>query len=525
MKKIVLLAILVFSLGCGDSESTDPEKDYLEGFVNPKSDAATNSRLIGTITSRGDQRGWFESNDAIGYTVVLGKGAKFDVSLSTKSGTATPENKVLDTAILMYGPIKGANDVGELQFGELLVATDNTADSLAAPDLNFVAPELGEYLLVIAAEEVFANSSYRIAFDCEGDEEQCRMFTECQDDLLLIEHSVSDLNEPLITLEKDTVWTEGCEVLLDAPLIIPKGVTLRVEPGVVIENVRGKNVIGVRGGTAIFEGTEIAPIQCNSCFLTVGGEDGGTFSINHLRSEDITQIVQGSGTLTIRDSILNNDEAGWNGTALSINGGEFEMYSSLITGYATGIVFGNTNDARVEHSYIVRNETGVRMEGENAISTEDIEIGKICGDPGYPPLPVDPVIVNSEINKNNRGIVVQGQDILFEIESSNLVDNEEHAVQIFAHQIHPNTFFKGNNIMGNNSESALERQFETYHHMNALTLDGNFIPTQAQVEPWASHCLGEINETNPATAKLLVGPSDMNSQAVKDAFEQALLNP
>jgi len=100
------------------------------------------------------------------------------------------------------------------------------------------------------------------------------------------------------TLEEDLTLTAGTEYSLESALIVPEGITLNVEPGVVVRATTGSDVFiaVLQGGIINAVGTSTDPIVFTSATATPNPGDWGGLII--LGRAPINSVVGGDATST-----------------------------------------------------------------------------------------------------------------------------------------------------------------------------------------------------------------------------------
>lgn len=100
------------------------------------------------------------------------------------------------------------------------------------------------------------------------------------------------------TLTEDLTLVTGTEYALNSALIVPEGITLTVEPGVVVRAATGSDVFVavLQGGTINAEGTSSNPIVFTSATATPNPGDWGGLII--LGRAPINSVVGGDATST-----------------------------------------------------------------------------------------------------------------------------------------------------------------------------------------------------------------------------------
>lgn len=100
------------------------------------------------------------------------------------------------------------------------------------------------------------------------------------------------------TLTEDLILETGVEYSLESALIVPEGITLTVNPGVVVKATTGSDVyIAIlQGGTINAEGTSSSPIIFTSATATPGAGDWGGLIL--LGRAPINSVVGGDATST-----------------------------------------------------------------------------------------------------------------------------------------------------------------------------------------------------------------------------------
>ncbi len=100
------------------------------------------------------------------------------------------------------------------------------------------------------------------------------------------------------TLTEDLILETGVEYSLESALIVPEGITLTVNPGVVVKATTGSDVyIAIlQGGTINAEGTSSSPIIFTSATATPGPGDWGGLIL--LGRAPINSVVGGDATST-----------------------------------------------------------------------------------------------------------------------------------------------------------------------------------------------------------------------------------
>lgn len=100
------------------------------------------------------------------------------------------------------------------------------------------------------------------------------------------------------TLTEDLLLSSGTEYSLESALIVPDGITLTIEPGVVVRALTGSDVFVaiLQGGTINAEGTSSNPIVFTSATATPNPGDWGGLIV--LGRAPINSVVGGDATST-----------------------------------------------------------------------------------------------------------------------------------------------------------------------------------------------------------------------------------
>jgi hypothetical protein len=478
---------LMGTTACGEqvTSPTNGGDDLLAAIgtlVDTKSDSVKSAKLIDDVAPDSSIVGKFDPRVRVyGYVVEARRGAELDISLSAKAGDdahGPAAGADLDTRLAVYGPYTDLKNAGDL-----LVETDDTGTSTAAPPVKTKITEDGRYLVVFSSWEDTGKGDYQLDVACTGTDLQCRrpdFAKPCKQGQLFIQGS---------QLNQDTTW-ETCEVVLLEELTVAKDVTLTIRPGV---TVRGNFLSGTGNnaepnfgmvaltvlGTLQAVGTPDHPIAFTSLKEDRGWhgiilEGGPSQRIEHAVIERANWAIEiRSGSVTVTDTVLEGVNIGNRQSTAGIlaeDDADATFTRALVKGFQAGLQLENAQRLRVEDSVIRDNLTGVLIRGSGRVTS--------CPRTVTRPTPRttwrDPVFVHTDIINNNAdGIRIEGSDVLIQVEKSNLIGNGEHAIEVLGNDMAPESFLRENNIYGNQSSenNARNDQVSFFHVAAAHRID------------------------------------------------------
>jgi hypothetical protein len=128
----------------------------------------------------------------------------------------------------------------------------------------------------------------------------------------------------------------------------------------------------------------------------------------------------------------------------------------------------------VEDSVIRENQTGVLISGAGATNQ--------CYSVSSPTVWRDPRFVHTDIVANaGLGILIQGSDVLVQVESCNIVKNAGGGIQVLGSALNPESYLRRNNIHGNTG-----LQVYSLHRSGTLDISGNYCAS------WQMACDGTV---------------------------------
>ena len=258
------------------------------------------------------------------------------------------------------------------------------------------------------------------------------------------------------TLPGDTVWVTGETYVVTGQLIVPDGVTLTIQEGVIVLFEAGAGIY-VQGGSLVVEGTAASPVLFDANAVTnatdywtgitavLGTTSAPTVSISNAVFHHALTAVSATGAeVDIRDSefsenyyaisLTNCDEPIISGNVITDNDAIGIM--ATYTGFDTG-------EVTIEDNVVSDNgQNGIYLVGYSS------DIGSV------------EVRRNTVEGNQNVGIYIQvsDADTNFEnivIEDNIVNDNGGYGVSIYAYNDLPSVAMSGNNVSGNSGYGVL----------------------------------------------------------------------
>lgn len=491
----VLFSSLVLA-GCGATDTYDLAGAF--GADQGKEDAAKSTKLVDDIALDSTVQGQFDPRVRVyGYVFEAKRGAKLTAALKASAGAdarGPAAGAALDTYMAVYGPFKSVQEPGQR-----LRESDDTGSSTAAGPIDLAVEQDGKYLLAFTSFEDTGAGKYDLALSCEGTDLQCRRPSwdaPCKPGTAYIQGA---------TIDADATW-ETCETILLEAATVAKDKTLTIRPGVTVKgNYVGNAPFGqvqlIVNGTLQAAGTKDAPIAFTAYKDGFGWGGlsliGPSHSISnaYIEKANVAVTLGDATTATLTDVVLEGvtlqgvtSQAG----VLGSTDARATFDRALVKGFQTGLHLANSEFIHVEDSVVRANNVGVRVDGANPSQS--------CGTtPPVPPRYRDPVFLHSDIVDNAQGgLLVNGSDVLIQIEASNIIRNKQYGVQILGQNLHPMSFIRGNNIHGNGP--AGQPQVQSFHWASGGVLDisGNywaFVSDPELSASWRMACNGQRTST------------------------------
>jgi hypothetical protein len=457
-----------------------------------------NAKIVDTISPNATVEGTFDPRvRAYGYIVPVKAGAKVTVTLEARGGSdAQRDDKSapLDTALQVNAPYESKTKRG----AKITASDDGEGDDVAAPPVAFTADRDQNYLVTFASNEDTGTGAYKLSLSCEGTDFQCQRAEfdrPCTEGQLFVQGA---------QIEGNVTW-DKCEVVLLESATVTAGSTLTIQPGVHVKgnylDPNGRSMFGnvtlTVEGRLQGAGTVKAPISFTS-FKQDRGWGGIAIkstgnSLEHVVIEkaNVAVDVQSGGNVVVSNSLIEGVTIEGQRSEAGIRAAqdvEATFTRALVKGFQRGLHLANAQKMVIEDSVIRENETGVQVDGLNPTQS--------CGNP--PPVQRwhDPVVLHSDIVKNeNLGVHINGADVLVQISKSNLVGNGGGALQIWGAGLNPESFFRENNVYDNAGGS---QEVVTYHRQGTIDISKNYWKEISDPElsaNWNRACNGEVTFT------------------------------
>lgn len=463
-----------------------------------KADIGRSAKLVDNIELNSEIKGEFDDRiRTYGYVFEAKRGANVVAALTALAGADADvaRGEALDTVFTLYGPYKSAQEPGAK------LASSEDGDTVAAPPLSYQIQEDGKYLLAFATWDYPGKGAdYQIDLDCEGTDFQCRRPNWMRPCDPGIEYIQGD------KIDGGNVTWDKCEVVLLESATVLEGTTLTIKPGV---DVKGNYLGTGRFGTVVLtvEGTlQAAGTADNPVVFTGYTQDNGWggiqlngegHTIEHAIIEKAnTAISLNTGGAAIRDVLIE----GWpvaDGEAYESAAGvtatadaQATFERAVVTGFQFGLNLQNAQNIYVEDSVVRKNQIGVQVQGQGWNRAS-------CGNPpAAPPRWRDPVFKHTDIIENKaQGIMMLGDDIVVQVEKSNIINNGAAAIRIQAANVSPESYIRDSNIYGNAGDGV---QLESWHRQGNLDVTWNYwaaISDPHLSASWQYSCNGQAIPT------------------------------
>lgn len=500
MSSLLRGGALLFSscvlVNCGTHDSYDLAGAL--GADDGKSDAAKSTKLVDDIALDSRVEGNFDPRVRVyGYVFEAKRGAKLKAALKATAGAdanGPADGAALDTFLAVYGPYKSAQEPGAK-----LRESDDVGDSTAAGPIELPVEQDGKYLLAFTSFEDTGKGKYELELACEGTDLQCRRPSwdaPCKPGTAYIQGALIDA---------DTTW-DTCETVLLENATVAEGKTLTIRPGVSVKgNFIGQAPFGtvqlIVNGTLQAAGTKEHPVAFTAYKDGFGWGGlslvGPSHSISHayIEKANVAVTLANGSTATLNDIVLEGATLQGTMSTTGVLGGDSARATfdrALVKGFQTGLHLQNSEYIHVEDSVVRANGTGVRVDGAAPSQS--------CGT--NPPAPQrwrDPVFVHSDIVDNQGGVLINGSDVLIQIEASNIIRNTQFGVTIAGRNLNPMSYIRGNNIHGNGPANTPQvRAFHWAGTGGVLDISGNywsFISDPELSASWQMACNGQRTST------------------------------
>jgi hypothetical protein len=515
VNRLSAIALLLAS-SCSAQDKGDLDLASQFGADDGKADAAKSTKLVDNLAPDAKVVGTFDPRVRVyGYIVEAKRGAKLRISLAATAGADSEDvakDGPLDTIMQVYGPFESVKKPGAL-----LVAHDDDGDSLVPAPIDFEVTDDARYLIAFSSWQDTGVGAYEVSLGCTGTDLQCSRpdwMRPCTAGTLYIQGG---------RVDNDTTW-DTCDIVLLEPTTVAATKTLTVRPGVVVKgNFLGAppfgNVRLIVDGTLQAAGTPEHPIAFTSLKDGWGGIAlrGPSNSLSNAYVEKAATAIDVAGSTTLSDLVIEGRPSG-NTVTVGVRAGqntELSFTRSVVKGFSTGLVLGNSRHIEVSHAIVRGNGTGIMIEGQNAAQS--------CGNP--PPAPQvwrDPVITQTDVVDNgDNGITIWGSDILVQVSRSNILRNGNHGLMVHGSMLHPMSFLRENNIHSNKNPNGWD--VNTLHRNGTLDLSSNYWVDISDPElsaNWRSQCSGQIAFTGFSPTPYSAGPRlDSLTEFVKRAAQ------
>ncbi len=483
-------------MNCGANDSYDLAGAF--GADDGKGDAAKSTKLVDDIALDSRVQGNFDPRVRVyGYLFEAKRGAKLKAALKATAGAdanGPADGAALDTYLAVYGPYKSAQEPGQR-----LRESDDVGASTAAGPIDLPVEQDGKYLLAFTSFEDTGKGKYELSLECDGTDLQCRRpewDSPCKPGTVYIQGA---------TIDADTTW-DSCETVLLENATVAEGKTLTIRPGVSVKgNFIGTAPFGsvqlVVNGTLQAAGTKENPVAFTAYKDGFGWGGlslvGPSHSISHayIEKANVAVTLANKTTATLSDIVLEGTTLQGAMPTAGVFGGADARATfdrALVKGFQTGLHLGNSEFIHVEDSVVRANSIGVRVDGESPSNS-------CSANPPAPPRWRDPVFLHSDIVENtNGGVLINGSDVLIQIEASNIIKNGAYGIQIVGRNLNPMSFVRSNNIHGN--AAAGTAQVLSYHWAGGGVLDISNNYWSAVSDPelsasWLMACNGQRTST------------------------------
>jgi len=483
-----------------------------------------NAKIVDTIGPNSTVEGTFDPRvRAYGYVVPIKTGAKITVTLEAKAGSDARRDDAtaaLDTQLQVNAPYTSRESRGARVTG----SDDGPGGEAPAPPVSFTADRDQNYLVTFLSNEDTGKGSYKLTVACEGTDFQCQRANfdkPCTPGQLYVQGA---------KIEGDTTW-DKCEIVVLESATVVEGATLTIQPGVTVKG----NYIDAQTPTSGFgtvsitvegllqaAGTQQAPVAFTSFKQDRGWgglvikSKGNSMKNVVIENARIGIDIPNGGNIVVTDSLIQGatmqDERSQAGIRAQEDV-EATFTRALVKGFSRGLHLANAQKMVVEDSVIRENGVGVQVDGANVQTS--------CGTVQAPPRWHDPIITHSDIVENeNHGVHIRGSDVLVQISKSNLVNNKRQALLIHGSALAPESFFRENNVYGNNGDAGQE--VSTVHREGTIDISQNYWKEISDPElsaNWNRPCNGAITFTGFAPALIRdAGPRNQDTLApgVKD---------
>ena len=478
-----------------------------------------NAKIVDTIGPNATIEGQFDPRvRAYGYVVPLKAGAKITVSLEAKGGSDARRDDLdapLDTQLVVNAPY--ANKTSR---GSKVVASDDGPNGEApAPAVTFTAERDQSYLVTFMSNEDTGTGSYKLSLGCEGTDFQCQRANfdkPCTPGQLFVQGA---------KIEGNTTW-DKCEVVVLESATVPEGSTLTIQPGVTVKGNyidpqnpnSGFGTVSLKiEGLLQAAGTKDAPIAFTSFKQDRGWgglvikSKGNSMKNVVIEKANVAVDIPNGGNVVVTDSLIEGVTMQNQRSAAGIRAQqdvEATFTRALVKGFELGLHLANAQKMVIEDSVIRNNQIGVEIDGANPQSS--------CGSAPQPPRWHDPIITHSDIVENEaQGVFINGSDVLVQISKSNLVNNKQQALLIYGAALAPESFFRENNVYGNNNDAGQEVM--TMHRQGAIDISQNYWKEISDPElsaNWTRPCNGQVTFTGFAPTIIRdAGPREQDSLA------------
>jgi hypothetical protein len=460
---------------------------------------ADRARIIDRVAPRSTTEGRFDEQTRVyGYIVEARRGARLTVRLQASAGPGAElaDGQPLDTVLSLSGPTDPAGP------GPILASSDDGPGDSAAPALELAVERDGQYLVAFTSWQSPGRGRYRLDIDCAGTDFQCQRpawRTPCQPGSLYVQGNLID---------RDTTW-DRCEIILLESLTVASGATLTIRPGVTVRaNYLGTGTWGEVAlnvsGTLQASGTASDPVR----FTPIDGAhgwrgirlSGPSHSLGHAVIEHAyTAVYLARGaSATIRDTYIEGRSTSESTGVQVERDAQLVLERSLARKHHTGLQLAGAASATLRDTILRDNQRGIAINGEQAITS--------CNTTAEVSRWQDPVIEDSDIIHNGTGIHIAGSDVFLQVQRTNLVANQSHALVLHGGSIHRDSFVRASNIHGNNAGAA---QIHSLHRSGTLDLTGNYwvhISDPQLSASWQRACGGAVTFRGFSPTPLTAGP-------------------
>ncbi|MBX3211993.1 MAG: right-handed parallel beta-helix repeat-containing protein [Labilithrix sp.] len=478
-----------------------------------------NAKIVDTIGPNAIVEGQFDPRvRAYGYVVPLKAGAKISVSLEATGGSDARRDDLdapLDTQLAVNAPYASKTARG----ARIVASEDGPNGEVPAPPVSFQADRDQNYLVTFMSNEDTGEGSYKLTLTCEGTDFQCQRANfdkPCTPGQLFVQGA---------KIEGNAKWDQ-CEVVILESATVTEGSTLTIQPGVTVKgNYIDPQNPGSGFGTVSLTvegllqaaGTKEAPVA-----FTSFKEDRGWGGIvikskgNSMKNVVIEKArigvdIPNGGNVVVTDSLIEGVTMQGQRSEAGIRAQEdveATFTRALVKGFQRGLHLANAQKMVVDDSVIRENGVGMQVDGANPISS--------CGSAPQPARWHDPIITHTDIVENeSHGVFINGSDVLVQISKSNLVNNRQQALLIWGAALAPESFFRENNVYGNNNDAGQE--VSTVHRRGSIDISQNYWKEISDPElsaNWARPCNGEILFTGFAPTLIRdAGPRNQDSLA------------